>query len=75
MMILDATGNYTQISVRPGSPKSRVTTSKGQDSTSLLSPKGSDSGFDGDAANAGPPHLSADRGAEDLRHLECRRHP
>src|ERR1700761_9342877 len=40
-----------------------------------LSTKDSDRGFDGDAADAGPAHLSADRGAEDLRQLECGRHP
>jgi hypothetical protein len=40
-----------------------------------ISTKDSNSRFDGDAANAGPPHFPADRGAEDLRQLECRRHP
>jgi hypothetical protein len=40
-----------------------------------LSTKDSDRRFDGDAADAGPPHLSADRSAEDLRQLERRRDP
>ena len=40
-----------------------------------LSTKDSNSRFDCDAANAGPPHFPADRGAEDLRQLECRGHP
>src|SRR6516165_5732378 len=40
----------------------------------LLSTKDSDSRFDGDAANAGSPHLAADRGAEDARQLQSWRH-
>jgi hypothetical protein len=34
-----------------------------------LSPKGSDRGLDGDAADAGAAHLSADGGAKDARQL------
>jgi hypothetical protein len=40
-----------------------------------LSTKDSNRGFDGDAANAGPAHLSSDCGAKDLRQLQRRRHP
>ena len=40
-----------------------------EERVTLLSTKDSDSRFDGDAANAGSPHLAADRGAEDARQL------
>ncbi len=46
-----------------------------QNRTRPLSTKDSDSGLDGDAAEAGSPDLSTDGGAEDPRQLQSRRHP